>query len=140
MAVVVFLCLFTMGKERQGWRLLLTTAFPGLRVEGSSHPELIAEVRPLIETSRSNIMAYHLSDAQIKDFTEKPSLYPQYPSWAALDGKKIRPNVMPSTVASYSNPSATTLSSSPQSRPCGCLPAHLRVMFTSFPGASFLMK
>jgi hypothetical protein len=88
MAVVVFLCLFTMGKESQGWRLLLTTAFPGLQVEGSRHPELVAQAQPLIDAARANLRAYHITDKEIKLLTEKPALFPQYPAWAALDGKE----------------------------------------------------
>ena len=88
MAVVIFLCLFTMGEESQGWRLLLTTAFPGLRVEGSRHPELVAQAQPLIDAARANLRAYHITDKEIKLLTEKPALFPKYPAWAALDGKK----------------------------------------------------
>ncbi len=84
LAVAAILTLMA-GRESQGSRLLYTSAFPLTRLDTSSHAELKAEIRDLVEGARGTLTRGEISDdREWKRFLEAPENQAERPLWQAL--------------------------------------------------------
>jgi hypothetical protein len=74
----------TVGDEEQGSWLLYTSAFPLTRVDTPLHAEYKAEIRDLVEETKSNLDEYYRADATAFKFLRSPDEQTTRPHWQEL--------------------------------------------------------
>lgn len=75
---------WTMGQGTQASRLLYSSVFPLTQLDSGIHPELKAEIAPLVRKSRETLDGYYLIDNEPKNFLSGGFRDGDFPAWQAL--------------------------------------------------------